>query len=292
MENIDVNAFKEFCSNFMLLASKNHKAIVNTLSNVFTMRIIGNKTHGDLAEIAISEFINQFMYNYKSEHVGKDLFRAKAHEEDILVTHELSLRKIPISLKAYGDGPLQLSTDKDGELFPLLLNTGKRIVRARQLSSIFSSKPFQKLSHLNILPLIYREVQKQCNIVLFDYQRVVRETAKILFVDAGQRFDYEKGLVVVGKGRSHPVFIFLTRDNRYLCEVRYGGKSANALQRGFWTHTDNAKDCFVSLTNGWIDYSHNLVLVKLFSLALNSTVKAHQQSCDILQDGIDSLKVM
>ena len=292
MNDNNSNAFQDFCYNFMLLASKNHKAIVNTLSNVFTMRIIGNKTHGDLAEIAISEFINQFMYNYKSEHVGKDLFRAKEHEEDILVTHERTLRKIPISLKAYGDGPLQLSTDKDGELFPLLLNVGKQIVKTRQLSTIFSSQPFQKLEHLNVLPLIYREVQKQWNIVLFDYQRVVRETSKILFVDAGQRFDDEKGTVVVGKGRSHPVFIFLTHDNRYLCEVRYGGKAANALQRGFWTHTENAKDFFVSLTNGWIDYSHNLVLVKLFSLALNSTVKAHQLSCDILQEGIDSLKVM
>lgn len=142
------------------------------------------------------------------------------------------------------------------------------------------------------MPLIYREKQKQCNIVLFDYQRVVKETAKILFVDAGQRFDYDAGKVVSGKGRSHPVFIFLTCDNRYLCEVRYGGKSANALQRGFWTHTENAKDCFASLTNGWIDYSHNLVLVRLFSLALNSTAKAHQESCGILQEGIDTLKVM
>ena len=26
-------------------------------------------------------------------------------------------------------------------------------------------------------------------------------------------------------------------DGRYICEVRYGGATANALQRGFWTHT-------------------------------------------------------
>jgi hypothetical protein len=45
------------------------------------MRVIGNKTHGDLAEIAIVEFINQFMYDYHSKHVGKDLFRAKEHEK-------------------------------------------------------------------------------------------------------------------------------------------------------------------------------------------------------------------
>jgi hypothetical protein len=36
------------------------------------MRLIRNKTHGDLAEIAIAEFINQFMYDFKSIHTGKD----------------------------------------------------------------------------------------------------------------------------------------------------------------------------------------------------------------------------
>ncbi|MCY4233675.1 MAG: hypothetical protein OXE59_08065 [Bacteroidetes bacterium] len=64
------------------------------------MRLIGNKTHGDLAEIAISEFVNQYMYDFSSIHVGKDLYRAKSQEE------------FQVSLKAYGVGPLQLSTDK------------------------------------------------------------------------------------------------------------------------------------------------------------------------------------
>jgi len=42
-----------------------------------------NKTHGDLAEIAIAEFSNQYMYDFRSVHVGKDLYRAKSQEEDI-----------------------------------------------------------------------------------------------------------------------------------------------------------------------------------------------------------------
>ena len=54
------------------------------------MRIIGNKTHGDLAEIGIAEFINQYMYDFKSVHVGKDLYRAKEHEEDIVIINELN----------------------------------------------------------------------------------------------------------------------------------------------------------------------------------------------------------
>jgi hypothetical protein len=46
-------------------------------------------------------------------HVGKDLYRAKSQEEDIKIINELTKEEFPVSLKAYGDGPLQLSTDKD-----------------------------------------------------------------------------------------------------------------------------------------------------------------------------------
>ena len=76
------------------------------------MRLIGNKTHGDLAEIAIAEFINQYMYDFKSVHVEKDLYRAKSKEEDIKIINEITKIEFPVSLKAYGDGPIQLSTDK------------------------------------------------------------------------------------------------------------------------------------------------------------------------------------
>ena len=287
-------AFREFRENFKILAAKNSKAVVNTLSNVFTMRLIGNKTHGDLAEIALSEFINQFMYNYSSEHVGKNLFRAKKHEEDILVTHELSQEKIPISLKAYGDGPLQLSTDKAGKLFPTLEQyaNGNPIDAPEALKNLFGFEEFVKLQELNILPLLYNETKKQCNIVYFDVEKVFRDTAKILFVDENEQYDPLSGSVRSSGGRSHPIFLFLDKEGQYLCEVRYGGKSANALQRGFWTHTQRAVSYFDSLTNGWIDYSHNLVLVRLFSLALNSTPTAHEKSCEILQNDIDLLKVL
>jgi len=91
------------------------------------MRLIGNKTHGDLAEIAIAEFINQFMYDFKSLHVGKDLYRAKEHEEDITITNEITKSAFPVSLKAYGDGPLQLSTDTNFQMFPKLKAIGKLI---------------------------------------------------------------------------------------------------------------------------------------------------------------------
>ena len=51
--------YRDFTDRLKLLIGKHPDLITMTLSNIFTMRLIGNKTHGDLAEIAISEFINQ-----------------------------------------------------------------------------------------------------------------------------------------------------------------------------------------------------------------------------------------
>ena len=118
-------AYKDFTTRLKLLVSKQPKLITTTLSNIFTMRLIGNKTHGDLAEIAIAEFINQYMYDFRSVHVGKDLYRSKSQEEDIKIINEITKDEFPVSLKAYGDGPLQLSTDKAYSMFPRL-ETGRR----------------------------------------------------------------------------------------------------------------------------------------------------------------------
>lgn len=84
----NLNPYKDFTDRFKLLLSKHRQLITTTLSNIFTKRLIGNKTHGDLAEIAISEFINQYMYDFRSIHVGKDLYRAKSKEEDIKIINE------------------------------------------------------------------------------------------------------------------------------------------------------------------------------------------------------------
>ena len=54
-----MSAYQDFTTRLKLLISKNPHLITTTLSNIFTMRLIGNKMHGDLAEIAIAEFINQ-----------------------------------------------------------------------------------------------------------------------------------------------------------------------------------------------------------------------------------------
>lgn len=284
-----MSTYDDFKNRFKLLASKNPHLVINTLSNIFTMRLIGNKTHGDLAEIGMVEFINQFMYDFKSVHVGKDLFRAKEHEEDIVIINEITKTEFPVSLKAYGDGPLQLSTDSDQKMFPFLEKWGKDVKDKEKIQKIFSSAEFSEFDAINVMPLIYDEKKQRCNIMIFDHKKAIKDTERIVYVGKGQRFDTETQTVIAGKGRSHPIFMFVDKSGNYICEVRYGGASANALQRGLWTHTKNAISYFDSLTNGWIDYSHNLTLVKLFSLALNSTEQGHKLANDILQKDIDRL---
>ena len=281
--------YKDFQNHFQVLARKRPDLIINTLSNIFTMRLIGNKTHGDMAEIGIAEFIHQFMYNYESRHVGKDLFRAKEHEEDIVVVDELTGTEIPISLKAYGDGPLQLSTDKEARMFPELLDRGQDITDPDEIASILSCDAFAGLTKVNVMPLIYREDDMLCNIMVFDFEAMTRNTKRILYVPKGKKYDTRTKELIDAKGRSHPIFMFIDGDGKYICEVRYGGAAANALQRGFWTHTIHASHYFNSLTNGWIRYTHNHTLVQLFKLALNAGESGHKKANAILQEDIDKL---
>ena len=169
--------YKDFIERLRLLIKKHPQLIITTLSNIFTMRLIGNKTHGDLGEIAIAEFINQYMYDFRSEHVGKDLYRAKSHEEDIKVINEITHAEFSVSLKAYGHGPLQLSTDKNSLMFSLLREQkSKDINGKRDIQAIFKNKAFAGFQDINLLPLIYDEKSKKCNILLFDYEKAKRKT--------------------------------------------------------------------------------------------------------------------
>ncbi len=269
--------YKDFTTRLKLLISKNPHLITTTLSNIFTMRLIGNKTHGDLAEIAIAEFVNQFMYDFKSIHVGKELYRAKSHEEDLKIVNEMTKVEFPVSLKAYGDGPLQLSTDKHARMYPRLLKEGGDIVDKDKLQEVFNDPAFSGLNDINVLPLIYDERNLKCGILVFDSEAARTKTAKII---------HEKE----GKGRKHPVFRFYDDDGGYICEVRYGAADANALQRGLWTHTRNARNYFNSLTGGRISYSHNHVLVELFSHALISTGGGHEEALKRLKEDVEAQK--
>ena len=157
--------YKDFTTRLKLLISKQPELITTTLSNIFTMRLIGNKTHGDLAEIAIPEFINQYTYDFRSEHVGKILFRAKSREEDIKIINEIAEKEFSVSLKAYGDGPLQLSTDKNNSMFARLGEENRDIIEGGLVQKIMDSTPFSAFSNINVLPLIYDEKDKKINAV-------------------------------------------------------------------------------------------------------------------------------
>jgi hypothetical protein len=203
-------AYRDFTTRLRLLISKHPTLITTTLSNIFTMRLIGNKTHGDLAEIGIAEFINQYMYDYRSIHVGKDLYRAKSREEDIKVINEITKEEFPISLKAYGDGPLQLSTDKMSQMFSRLLKENGAAEKKERIKAIFDDPAFSDFRKINVLPLIYDEKKQRCNILVFDYEMAMNQTAKIIREDE-----------TTGR-RKHPVFRFYDASGDYICEVRYG----------------------------------------------------------------------
>ena len=269
--------YKDFTDRLKLLVSKSPDLITITLANVFTMRLIGNKTHGDLAEIAIAEFINQYMYDFRSVHVGKDLFRAKSKEEDITVINEISGAEFPVSLKAYGDGPLQLSTDKSFQMFPRLEQEGNEIVGRADVERTLDTLAFTEFRSINVLPLIYDERQQRCNIMVFDSQRAMAEVTRIVREERG-------------RGRRHPVYRFYDSAGDYVCEVRYGGAAANALQRGLWTHTRNGLKYFDSITGGWISYSPNQLLVQLFSQALVSSESGHESALEQVAADISRLK--
>lgn len=269
--------YKDFTIRLKLLISKQPALITTTLGNIFTLRLVGNKTHGDLAEIAIAEFINQFMYDFRSIHVGKDLYRAKSREEDIKVINEITKDEFPVSLKAYGVGPLQLSTDKTYSMFPRLAQEDGDIVGAGNIRKILDEPTFANFSNVNVLPLIYDEKARRCNIMVFDYLRAREATMRIAREEAG-------------RGRKHPVYRFYDAEDDYICEVRYGDAAANALQRGLWTHTRKGLKFFDSITNGWIDYAHNLVLVELFSQALVSSPAGHTTALEKVKEDIDRLK--
>lgn len=273
--------YRKFLDRLQLMIQQNKDIAANTLSNIFTMRLIGNKTHGDLAEVGIAEFINQFMQDYSSVHVGKDLFRAKKKEEDIVVVSKLTNEKIPVSLKAYGIGPLQLSTNKKANLFSDMEDWGKRlntsvVTSQSDIDELLSEEKFSDIFSMNILPLIYDEKSNRCNIMVFDFDKAKKAVAKIERIEEGKR------------GRKHPIWKFLDADDNYILEIRYGDQSANALQRGLWTNTKLAETYFTSITGGWINYEHNDDLLDLISLALNATSSGHKKANAILQEDITS----
>lgn len=294
-------AYKEFIKQLRALHEKHPDLLITTLANIFSMRYIGNKTHGDMAEIAITEFINKFLDGYECEHVGKDKFRSKENEEDIVVlplNNNDQRLYIPISLKAYGEGPLQLSTDKvsnpkDGLYYQIEKQYKNRVIGTKDdIKKVFGLSGFKTLT--NILPFIYREnknIGGECNIMIFNIEKAIDETQYIFHVNKGQQFNKEERRVVKEpkskkKKRIYPIYLFLNENYDYICEVRYGGKDANALQRGIWSDTKKGSQYFDSFEKEWIKYEKQEQLLSLIAHALNSTCNGHKDADESLVNDI------
>lgn len=247
---------------------RDHPSVIHrVLANVFSMRIIGNKTHGDLAEIALTEYINQFVDDYSARHTGKEKFRAKEFEEDIRVKDLQSETEFPISVKTYGSGPLQLSTNKDSSMFNYLQQiVGKgKISKPTEIKKILAQPCFANFSGVNVLPLIYNEKKLSFKVMVFELQRAYDSVSLIKF------FPPRK----LGKKKTFPIYKFFDNKGEYIFEVRYGDVKANALQRGMWTQTENAKSYFKFLLDG--SYVINIPLINVISKILVSSKEDHEK---------------
>ena len=98
-----------------------------------------------------------FSNGFGNSYILFKFFRAKEFEEDIRITETITKEEIPISIKTYGFGPLQLSTNKDVSMFSLLQKEiGKRGTNdAGKIKEILDNKCFKDFGSVNVLPLIY-----------------------------------------------------------------------------------------------------------------------------------------
>ena len=179
-----ITAFAKFSAQFEKSFKDNPLVIHSVLANIFSMRIIGNKTHGDLAEIALTEYINQFVDGFSARHTGKEKFRAKEFEEDVRVKDLQSGEEIPISVKTYGSGPLQLSTNKDSSMFTYLRKAvgDGEVKDSREIKKILGQQCFTDFSGVNVLPLIYNERAMAFKVIVFGLIKAYTSVRHIKFL--------------------------------------------------------------------------------------------------------------
>ncbi len=262
------NPFEGFINKFEQSLHSKDSAIYNVLANVFSMRIIGNKTHGDLAEIALTEYVNQYVDGYSAKHTGKEKFRAKEFEEDIRIREENTGVEIPVSIKTYGAGPLQLSTNKDSSMFSCLQKSigEHEVTDPVKIEEVLGQPCFVNFSDVNVLPLIYNEKALSFKIVIFNLGKAYQSVRKIKFLPP-RKYGKVK--------QTFPIYKFFNAKDEYIFEVRYGDAKANALQRGMWTHTENAPGYFKVLLHG--TYKINEPLINLISKILVSPKSKHEE---------------
>ncbi|MFA5571555.1 MAG: hypothetical protein WDA42_00485 [Candidatus Bathyarchaeia archaeon] len=255
--------YNTFIHRLKKLSTVDTAAVCTLLSNIFTLRTISNNTHGGLAEIAIVEFINHYFNNeYTAIHVGKEYYRSNNNEIDIALRDIYSECVLPLSIKTYGLGAIQLATDKNSSLYAHLNTINRSITDTQEIKTIISMPCFTALLNKCILCLIYEEQQYSCNIVTFDFKLALDNVA------------YIEQLLPHGR-RKHIAYRFFDTNNTRIFEIRCGGKSSNALQRGLWTHTTHSIQYFNSIFEQWQTWTINNTLLQLITKSLIAPATSH-----------------
>jgi len=112
-------------------------------------------------------------------------------------------------------------------------------------------------------------------VLIFDLPKAYSSVRKIKFLSPRK----------IGEKKTFPIYKFFDDRNNYIFEVRYGDAKANALQRGMWTHTENAEPFFKELLAG--GYKINEPLITLIAKILVSRKDTHEK---ILQHFFDFSK--
>jgi hypothetical protein len=133
------------------------------------------------------------------------------------------------------------------------------------IKKILSNHSFTDFSSVNVLPIIYNEKKMTFKIIILDLKKVYRSVKKIQYLPPRK----------YGKKKTFPIYKFYGNNDQYIFEVRYGGARANALQRGMWTHTENAALFFRELLSG--EYEVNKPLIILVSKILVSKKEKHEE---------------
>jgi hypothetical protein len=184
---------------------------------------------------------------YNLEFTNKKDIKVKIHD---LLMEKLSKIDIEsLSLKCYGEGPLQLNTNPTSSLInECLSHVVNGIETSQNLPlTILESEAFSslRLSNEKILAVIYNETNFTYSVILIDINDLFNKVSKIIYtpkIKKQNSFTYE-------------IVKFYDKDDKYIFEVRYGKKNANALQRGLWTKTSTKKtEVFLNEENSSFEY--------------------------------------
>ncbi|MFW6047576.1 MAG: hypothetical protein ACOCP4_07330 [Candidatus Woesearchaeota archaeon] len=240
--NIVKAAFKD-------LSEDNKIWLDKIISRVMDFRKTGVATAGYLMEPAIANFISEIT-GYQCRQIGKEWYRNSSENEDDIVVFAVGTadsqineiienrdftKMIGLSLKTYGEGDLQVSTNKSNSLRLDCEKFGERKLDKKEISTLKNKKSFNNFKALNTIQILYQEPNGR-KIVDYSYRVTAFNTFKACE-------DIEHIEFIMRK--KYGIYRFFNSNKDFMFDIRYGGKSANALQRGVWTQTKKVSNKYL-----------------------------------------------